>query len=241
MMQMSSTAEPLLIAHEYRISDGIALRVPTIAEVLCGGEQYYATASLLIATPFDMMAQLDDIGVDFTKITDFELFWFVFLAMSPEQAGQLFVDLHPSDFKLTGNAENGEPILFNETTGVRIDQYTAELIADAVRVIMCVEKNTKKAGNGAAKKFLLQRARRRREKIAKTGKLRYLEPLIIAMVNAPEFKYDYQSCMNLNVYAFNASVQQTQKRINYNQVMSAVYAGTIKTDSLDMKKLNWLS
>ena len=57
------------------ITDHIKIRQPTIGEIEEYGEkEYFSLISIFIATPFDMIAQLDQQGIDFTQITDFDLF-----------------------------------------------------------------------------------------------------------------------------------------------------------------------
>ena len=57
------------------INDHIIVRQPTLGEVAdFGEEQYLVAVSALCATASDYMVALDDIGVDFEQISDFQLF-----------------------------------------------------------------------------------------------------------------------------------------------------------------------
>ena len=52
---------------------GLSIRIPTVGEILEDEFAYYTIVSSLTASPFQYMVQLDDMGIDFTRITDFEL------------------------------------------------------------------------------------------------------------------------------------------------------------------------
>ena len=56
----------------YEINDKISVHVPTVNEIFDFGDQkYYSIVQTLIATPFDLMVELDDIGIDYESITNY--------------------------------------------------------------------------------------------------------------------------------------------------------------------------
>ena len=61
----------LLYKTEYKINEFIQVRIPTVGDVLDHEDDYYSMVSMLTAMPIDMMVQLDDIGIDFTKINEY--------------------------------------------------------------------------------------------------------------------------------------------------------------------------
>ena len=65
----------LLRISDYEINDKISVHVPTVNEIFDFGDQkYYSIVQTLIATPFDLMVELDDIGIDYESITNYQLF-----------------------------------------------------------------------------------------------------------------------------------------------------------------------
>lgn len=56
----------------------LSIRIPTVGEILDDEFTYYSIISSLTATPYQYMVQLDDMGVDFTTITDYQLFVMLF-------------------------------------------------------------------------------------------------------------------------------------------------------------------
>ena len=55
------------------------IRIPTVGEILEDEFTYYSIISSLTASPFQYMVQLDDMGIDFTTMSDYELFKMLFL------------------------------------------------------------------------------------------------------------------------------------------------------------------
>lgn len=64
------------------ISDKITIKIPTVGEVLDNERNYYNLASSLTAAPFSYMVQLDDMGIDYTTISDWDLFQILFCTYS---------------------------------------------------------------------------------------------------------------------------------------------------------------
>lgn len=67
-----------------------------------------------------------------------------------------------------------------------------------------------------------------------------LVPLVSAMVNCEQFKYDHNTVWNLPIYVFMDSVKRIQKLKNYNQLMQGVYAGTIDSKTLSQDSFDWM-
>lgn len=231
----------LLYENSIRINDNIEVRIPTVREVLENDDQYYGMVSSLVATPFDMMVQLDDIGIDFTEINDYELFLIVFNSLRSQDTSLLFGDLDLSGFEPAINDENGQVVLLDQSTGIVIDKSIHFQIANALRQIHHLERNRRKAGNVEAKKYLIDRTRKKMQRAAKQRTSSQLETLIIAMVNTEQYKYDYESTKALSIYQFNESVVQIVKKVDYLNKMHGVYSGTVSVKDLKQSDLNWLT
>lgn len=83
----------LLYKRSYAINDSIKIVIPTVGEVIDCEEDYYNIVSVLTAMPIDMMVQLDDAGVDFTSITDYDLFLLMFPGIRKQDTKLIFGDL----------------------------------------------------------------------------------------------------------------------------------------------------
>jgi hypothetical protein len=235
--------ESLLRAGEISVNDYIKVKIPTVGEILDYGEkEYFGLLSSFISTPFEMMAQLHLAGFDYEKISEFELFTIMLMsaAESKADASIIFGDLELSSFVPARSVENGDMILAGKG-GAVIDANIHYLVCEAIRRIIFAEKPTQKAGNKEAKEYLVKRAVEKFNRSRKKPYKPFLEDLVIAMVNAEQFKYNYEQAMGLSLYKLNASVRQILRKINFDHLMAGVYAGTLKYSELNQKDLNWLS
>ena len=87
---------------------------------------------------------------------------------------------------------------------------------------------------------MLERARKKMQRNKTRSTDSQLEQLIVALVNTEEFKYDYESTRNLSIYQFNESVRQIIHKVDYNNRMHGVYAGTVDPKGFSHDELNWL-
>ena len=68
----------LISKKDYKINDYISVHVPTLGEIFDFGQrEYMGIVSSLVATPYEAMVMLDDMGIDFTAVDE----WFVFELM----------------------------------------------------------------------------------------------------------------------------------------------------------------
>lgn len=231
----------LLYEDSLRINDYLEVKIPTVREILDNEEQYYGIVSSLVATPFDMMVQLDDAGIDFTRIDDYELFLMMFQTIRTQDTSLIFGDLDLSAFEPAINEETNMIVLIDQNTGAIIDKPIYFKIASALRKIHHLERNRKKAGNGEARRYLLERARAKLKRQRRKQYDSQLDPLIIAMVNTQEFKYNYEETKALSIFQFNESVIQIVKKVDYLNKMHGVYSGTVSVKDLKQEDLNWLT
>lgn len=233
--------ESILYKSFIKINDKIKIVVPTLKEVLENEEDYYGLVSALTAMPIDMMVQLDDAGIDFTEINEYQLFQLLFMGLQSQDTSLIFGDLDISKFELSVNPENQEVIFYDAENDIVIDRAIHGEIADALRKINHLEKNIRKPGNEEAKDYLIKRERRKQLRRRNKPRTSQLEPLIVALVNTTEFKYDFESVKNLTIYQFNSSVKQVIKRIEYGNRMFGIYSGSIDPKNINKDELTWIS
>lgn len=230
----------MLYRHEYAINDKITIRVPYVGEVLEDEDEYYSIVTLLTATPYDLMVELDDMGLDFTSMSDYDLFLIVFMSIRGLDTRYVFGDLDLAKFNLELNPQNNKPILVDHENDIVIDRAIQGQIAATLRKIHHLERNKRKPANEEARKYLLERARAKKKRSKNRLQDSELESLIIAMVNTEQYKYNYEETLSLTIYQFNESVKQIIKKVDYEHVMNGVYFGTVDYKGLSQDEKNWL-
>lgn len=233
----------LLYKTQYAINESIKISIPKVGEIIDKNEDdYYSLVSLLTAMPIDMIAQLDEAGIDFTTINEYDLFLLMFNAIKNQDTSLIFGELDLSKFKFaeTENETNKSLVLLNTEQDVIIDRLIYNQIASVLRKIHHLEKNRRKPANEEAKQYMIERARARMKRTKKRQTDSQLESIIIAMVNSEQYKYNFEETKGLSIYQFNESVQQVIKKNDYNNRMYGVYTGTINIKDLSQDDLNWL-
>ena len=232
----------LLNATSVDIVPNLSIRIPTVGEILEDEDKYYEIVSSLTATPFQYMVQLDDMGIDYTQITDYQLFMMLFPMYAKSDLSLLFSDLDTSDFGIYINQQDNSQVIYSPNNNIIINELIYNDLADTIRKINLFEKVKSKPGNESARKYLLEKERKKQKRNAKKPKEPYLEKLVIALVNTSEFPYNYETCMDLSIYKFNQSFKQIQQKITFDNTMIGVYAGTVDTSKMTNKDaLSWIS
>ena len=230
-----------LYARSFPINDYISITIPTVGQIWDNEAEYYGLITSIIATPSDFMVQLDDIGIDFSSISSFELFLLLFNGIRSTDTSLVFGDLDLSGFKTAINEKNGKVVLVDQDKDIVIDRAIHDQIRRVIRKINHLEKSDKNPGNEEAKKYMIERARIKQKRAARRPHKSQLEDLIIAMVNTEQYKYGYEETRDLTIYQFHASVYQIIRKINYDNTMIGCYAGTINAKELSQDRLNWLT
>lgn len=223
------------------ILPNLSIRIPTVGEILEDEQYYYSLIHSLTSTPFQYMVQLDDNGIDFTQITDYQLFMMLFPSFAQEDMGILFGDVDLSDILVKKNPQNDMYVLYSKKNNIIIDEFVYSQIVDSIRKINGLKRENRKPGNDEAKEFRIKLERKKQKRNAQRPYEPYLEKLVIGLVNRPEFKYNYEQVDKLTIYQFNQSFEQIRTSINFDKTMIGVYAGTVDTSKIkDRSCLSWL-
>lgn len=236
----------LLNQSSVQITDQLSLRIPTVGEILENESTYFSLVSIMTSTPFQYMVQLDDLGVDYTQITDYQMFQIFFPLYAKQDISIIFGDLDLSDIGMYHDNSTDLDVLYSPTSDIKIDEFVYFNMVRCMRQVNCIKYEKKKPKGEHTRKYLLEKERRHLKNLERTRKRKEFEKsefekLIIALVNNESFKYNYESIRNLSIYNFYQSFQQIQHEINFNNVMRGVYAGTIDTSKLqDRSVLSWI-
>lgn len=229
-----------LYKSEIQINDFVSIKIPTVGQVLDKEDEYYNLVQLLTAMPIDLMVLLDDIGVDFSTINDYQLFIMIFGALKELDTSLVFGDLDLSKFKYAVDEDTGDMVMIDPDTGRKFDRALQINIADTLRKIHNIDKNIRKPGNEEAKKYMIERARKKLKRNRRWNNDSRIEDLIVALVNTEQYKYNYEGTLELSIYKFNKSVRQIAHKINYSNVMFGIYSGSISSKDINQDELNWL-
>ena len=148
------------LSGNYKINDKIYVHFPTVREVLfdIGEKDYWTTVFAFVSTSSDLIAELDDKGLDWEEVSDFDLFIMNFLLMSENMIHIFLPTLEVSNFKLIENPDNSEINLYDPINDITIDKNIFQYIADYIRFVHGLKKNVIKAGNAYTHQDLIDDA-----------------------------------------------------------------------------------
>lgn len=231
----------LLNLSSVKLLPNLSIRIPTVGEILKDEQHYFNLITSLTSTPFQYMVQLDDMGIDFTTITSYQLFMILFPSFAQGDLSILFGDIDFSDIVIETNPQNDSFVLHSHKNNIIIDEFIYSQFVGYIRKINNLKRENRKPGNNEAKKFRINLERKKQKRNANKPYEPYLEKMVIALVNNKDFKYNYEQVDKLTIYKFNQSFEQVKTNINFNNTMIGVYTGTVDTSKIkDKSCLSWL-
>lgn len=232
--------DSLLYRREYEIAEGITVVIPTVGQILADEDGYNEAVAAFTSMPIDFMVPLDDIGIDFSTINEWDLFSMLFGQMKEMDFSLVLKGIQFKDFERCVNKQTQQKVFYNQFTNTEIGKREHALIASTLRKINHMEKDRRKPANEDAKKYMLERARAKMKRKKNRKESSQLEQLIVALVNTEQFKYNFDSVRDLTIYQFNECVRQIIHKVNWDNRMHGVYSGTVNAKELSQDELNWL-
>lgn len=237
---------------DYILQNGITIKCPTLGQICDYGEnKYFSMLSLFTSTTIDRCAQLEDLGIDYTEISNFEMFAMIFAQMltnhiddsgSKMNTSILFGNLDFSGYRLA-TYEDGLCMVNSETSTIITSDVFEEMAAYLRKMHGIPKPQYTNVKDDFAKKQLIIDARndadfQRKLRAIKGDHSQYL-PYISALVNHPNFKYGWDKVWDMKVYAFFDSLKRVSIIDNANHLYHGLYSGCIEYNKVK-KDLDWL-
>lgn len=230
----------LISGDPIEICEGITLFQPTLRAIKEFGEsQFYNTFWTVCSAPWDMPSTLADAGIDFMKISEWELFQNLVAGLTQEQTSLIFGDLDFSKFRLMKRTldEKEDIVLFNGQ--IIIDEEIYKQFIQYVKAMIGFEHSGKKAGNAATKKILIEEDRKSRKRNSNKEYESILFNGIITLVNTEECKYDYRTIFDMTLFQFTKSLVQIQGKKAACALLQGSMSGFCDTSKIPQKDFQW--
>lgn len=240
---------------DFTVSEHIRIHQPTLHEICDYGESdYYSMIYQLTSTPQSMKWQLWDMGIDYTQITPFELFYSLLYKLYPkEKTSILFGDLDLTKFQPAKRADDDSIFLYQFSESNRenseaapqeeiiIDEFTYHVIMDYLRRVHSLVKDDKKPANESTKMILIEDDREEYQRNKNKPYRSQLKNMISAMINCEGFKYNHSQVWDMKINAFMDSVKRVSKIKNAHLLLQSGYSGFgVNLKNIDKKQLDWL-
>ena len=228
----------LYFGDPYDVNDYITITIPKVGDVIKYGErQYYSMVQTITAIPSEMKSQLWDMGLDWTEITDFQLFMMLAPTLSQDQTSILFGDIDFQAMRPFENVENDTVFLANPETGVIIDELAFGKIHSYLCSAHNLTKKVEKAANEFTKKFMIDEERQKLKHNAKQPYKSFLKPLISSVKCRMGYTLDY--VRNMGLVEFFDDLNRLQVIVNADALLQGSYSGMVDTSKIPKKHFDW--
>ena len=256
-------AEPLFdhlkmyFGEPYDVGNSMTITIPTVGDVLAlenSDMTFYQTLYLFVCNPTSYRLMLWDQGIDWCKISDYELFIMIHKSADENVTHMLFGDVDFQGFQLYSKAtvqlgENGEPqevnisTLYNPETEVELSSEDYTKISEYLRAAFNIYPKVEKAKGRATKEAIIDEERwnlAARERNGENKPTSTLLPLISSCINHPGFKYKLEELRNVNFVQFMDSVQRLQIYENTRAMLAGSMSGFCDMSKVPKEEFNWM-
>ncbi len=229
----------LYFGDDIKIADGVVLKSPTIGQVVDYGEAaYFSVLQTLCATPSSMKVQLDDMKLDWMKVTDWQLFVMLCSSFKPEQTSLVLGDLDLSQLTPYSMGETEEVVLSNKDHTIIINEVIYNVLVTYLRKMHGFKKQVDKAGNKMTHKVLLNLARQDAKMAQNKPYKSFLLPLVSSLQGRQGYEKSY--IRNMGIYEFFNQINRIQIVVQADAALGGMYSGMIDTKKMDKTVLDWM-
>lgn len=231
---------------DYELNSKITIHQPTLDEICRYGEhEYFSMITMICSTPADRKVEIwDRQHVYWDKVDEYELFLGTFPAIGKEDLSIIFPTLDTSSF--TPSIPNGQrldnlTIVLVNKDGVVIDRAIYKLMTDYIRNMHNMKKNVDVPYNKYTADIMIEDDRDEMARLKNKPYKSNLLPMISAMTNYRDFKYDWNTVWDLPISVFMDAIARVQVIRRADQLSQGIYAGTVDFKKLDKRLLDWMS
>ena len=237
----------MYFGEDYKVADGIIISQPSIGDIMEFGEdKFYDMLNPFIINPTSMRVALWQQNIDWTKITDYELFYQLILQLklTPDKTSIVFGDLDFSKFNLYERQDKVDDefvkdiVLLNAEQKVVIDEDIYTHMSNYLRTMFNIFPKVEKAKGKTTKEWMIEEdiQNNQNKPLSESNLL----PMISFCLNHPGFKYKKNELKDLGIVEFNDSVQRLLVYESTNSLMKGMYSGFVDTSKIDKKEFDFM-
>lgn len=241
----------------FEVGNGMVVKIPTVGDILTlenSDTTFYQTLYIWVANPTTYRLMLWDFGIDWNKISDYDLFCMLLQSENPEVSKMIFGDIDFKGFQryartVVENDDEGNPVekqiptLYNPDIDIEIssDHYTT--ISEYLKAAFNIYPKVEKAKGRITKESIIEEERMNLAIKAKKGEEPQgstLLPLVSSCLNHPGFKYNLEELKSVNFVQFMDSVQRLQIYESSRALMQGAYSGFCDTSKINKDEFNFM-
>lgn len=228
----------LYFGDDIKITEGVVIKSPTIGDIVDYGEkEYFSMAQTLTATPSSFKAQLDDMKLDWEKVTDWQLFIMLSQSLSQKSTELLLGDLDLTTLKPYAMNDGEDVVLSNEDHSVVINEIMYNVMMENVRKMHGFSKQVDKSQNARTHKVLIDLARQDAKNAQNKPNKSFLLPLVSALQGRQGYTKEY--IRNMGITEFMNQISRVQTIVQADAALGGMYSGFCDTRKMDKTILDW--
>ena len=231
----------LWMGEPYVINDKIKVLQPTIGDVLRFGErEYFSVVQTLCSTSSDMKSQLEDNGVDWETVEDFQMFQMLAPSLEQQQTKLVLGDIDLSKFKIFPDKQNGEVVMVDQENNIKIDRLIYMRIVEYLRKVHGLTRTHDRTKSKFVHDMSIEMDREKAEINAKKPYKSFLWPLI-SSIKARQ-GYTKQYVLDMQIYELVHEANRLQVIIQSDALLKGSYSGMIDTKKIKnfQEQCNWM-
>ena len=222
----------------YKVNDYITITLPKIGDIVRYGErEYYSVVQAITAIPSDMKSQLWDMGLDWTKITDFQLFMMIAPTLPRSKTQIIFGDIDFQAMRQFQHKENDMVFLMHPETGAIIDELAYGKITSYLCASHGLTKKVEKAANEYTKKFMIEEDRKKIQYNSTKPYKSFLRQIISAVKCRMGYSLDY--IKNMGLYELTEDLARLNIIVQSDALLKGSYSGMIDTSKIPKQNFDW--
>jgi len=224
----------------FQLPNGITVLQPTVGDIMKIGEgPFYSNLNVFIGNPTMYRLKLWEAGIDWNKISDFDLFSLLVKTCDINYTRLLFGDIDFCNFERV-ELEEDVTVLLNQKDKLVLTKEQYELMAKYIRTMFNIFPKVEKAKGKTTKQWMIQEEKEKMAKTKNEAPPSYLLPLVSACVNHPGFKYKLQELRDVGIVQFMDSVQRIQIYETAIALNHGAYSGMCDMSKVDKSLLNFM-
>lgn len=235
----------------YQITDKITILQPTIQDILDAGEsEFFEMLNVFIGNTTSYRLPLWKMGIDWNKITDYQLFTILIRNLVPGSTDVLFAN--PIDFSSLEiytiskkDEETGEELppsvtLYDSNNDLEISEDTYLKMSFYIRTMFNMFPKVEKAKGKFTKESIIEEEEMNLKANKDKEETSVLLPLISSCLNHPGFKYKKNELRQVGIVEFMDSVQRLQVYESTTALIKGMYSGMIDVKGIDKEEFNFM-
>lgn len=241
--------DPLYVyfGDDYIINDKIKIHQPRIEDFIKNKENnIYDVITPFITNTTGCRVKLWDNGIDWNKISNFELFAVMIKNINYKYSQIIFGDIDFSKFQLIEKSKNNssELTLYNPVIDLEIDEDTRQKMCKYIQYAFCAFPPEEEfTSNKTLKQELINNDKQKiitQRKSNNGTNGNNLLSMISFCLNHPGFKYKKTELREVCIAEFMDSVQRLQIYESTRALYNGMYSGFVDTSKINKKEFDFM-